>query len=47
MNKRFLFWTIFIVGWPLWGVLAIILAFSFGVCALADFLFNKLSEKYI
>ena len=47
MSKKLLFWTIFIAGWPLWGVLAIILAFSFGVCALADFLFDKLSEKYI
>lgn len=45
-KKKVLFWIIFIVGWPLWGALAIILAVSFGICGLADFLFNKLLEKY-
>ena len=45
-KKKVLFWTIFIVGWPVWGALALILAFSFGVCSLADYLFNKYMEKY-
>jgi len=46
-KEKLLFWIIFIVGWPLWGALAIILAFSFGICSLADYLFNKYAEKYL
>ena len=45
-KNKILFWTVFIIGWPLWAALAIVLAFSFGVCGIADFLFNKWLEKY-
>lgn len=46
INKKYVFAVLaFIVGWPLWAALAIILAFSFGVCSLADYLFTKYVRK--
>lgn len=48
INKKYVFAIlIFIIGWPLWAALAIIIAVSFGVCSLADYLFTKYTEKYL
>ena len=48
VNKKYVFAVlIFIAGWPLWAALAIILALSYGVCSLADYLFTKYTEKYL
>jgi len=46
VNKKYVLAVlIFIAGWPLWAALAIIVAISFGICSLADYLFTKYARK--